>query len=185
MRAARTGAAPMMISRAVANGKASFETSLSDAASSTSRASGPQRLITALADFSSVALTQTKMAAARSVIARGNPAYLKASSAPEVFCHVDVLGPTIVSGWARNRTAPEQRVTIRLSIDDQIIQSTTADTYRADLEATLQGDGKWAFSIPFPERLPDEQMHNLELAASSGQSFKTVLKTRFQKPGHA
>lgn len=140
----------------------------------------PELLIKEIAEFSSIELSTEKLTAAKSVIKPANPAYEKASSASPVYCYVDALGPDSISGWVRNRTRPEKPVKIRLHIDGHIVESTKADIYRADLESTLIGNGRWAFSLPLAIHIKDASPHRVELSIAVDELFIAAYKTQYQ-----
>ena len=141
----------------------------------------PEQLIKTVAEFSGIQLSHEKMTAAKSVIKPGNPAYEKASSASTLHCHIETLGPDNILGWARNRTTPETPVKIHLRIDGHLVESITANHYRADLEDSLMGNGRWAFSIPLATHLADSLAHTMELSVASEELCTVVYKAQYQK----
>jgi len=145
----------------------------------------PDQLIKTIAEFSSIKLTVAKVTAAKLVIKPANPAYEKASSAPLIYCYVDTLTADNISGWVRSRMNTEKPVKIRLYIDGYLVESAMADNYRADLENTLMGSGRWGFSMPLPIQIQDGSVHIVEIYAATAEKFKLVYKTRYQKTKQA
>ncbi len=56
-----------------------------------------------------------------------------------------------VSGWAFNSDAPDEPVTIEVSVDDRRVLIAEADLYRSDLEAAGMGNGRHHFQVALPK----------------------------------
>lgn len=85
--------------------------------------------------------------------------------------HLDQFGPDFVSGWAWWPADASRQVSFTIYCDDQPIHTFTADAWRKDLAELRQGDGRWGFGFPIPERLKDGQPHKVDIRVTgTGQS---------------
>ena len=81
--------------------------------------------------------------------------------------YVDFTGATLVSGWARNVSQPNERLDIDILVDDQPFTTIRADQLRQDLIDAGKGDGRCAFIFQIPEgQLRDGKTHSIHVKIS-------------------
>ena len=67
---------------------------------------------------------------------------------------LDAIDGNFVRGWAVDLASPEARVKVSLQIDGQVVATATASRDRPDLVGIGGSDGRAAFDLPLPPRLP-------------------------------
>lgn len=102
------------------------------------------------------------------------------SPEPTVQAHLDAIGPTDVSGWARLTSEPETRVSLILLIDGEIVARSTADRFRHDL-ADSTFCGHHGFRIPIPEQWFDGKEHTIQVVIDGAAADYPVVGTLLQK----
>lgn len=81
-------------------------------------------------------------------IANSNPKQTPLSR-DDFLCHVDVIGDSKLSGWAKLKDHDDVRVTVELRANNCTFGSNEASNFRQDLLVAGYGDGKYAFEIEF------------------------------------
>ncbi len=92
---------------------------------------------------------------------------------------LDQCDMQVISGWAWNAAAPEERATLEILDGDRVVGTVVAQDYRADLEAAQKGDGHCAFQWRVPPQLLDSAQHEIHVRFQGteveiGASPKTV-----------
>jgi ubiquinone/menaquinone biosynthesis C-methylase UbiE len=88
--------------------------------------------------------------------------YLRSCGATSpVIGFVDVIDERRVGGWVWDRSQPERRLTIFISVAGQVVGQAEASLPRPDLAKAGIGDGRHAFDFAFESRLPDGQADNI------------------------
>ena len=64
--------------------------------------------------------------------------------------YVDIPGPDIVAGWARNENEPDVPVCVDVLLDGAYLATVLANRYRADLRAAGLGRGTHGFELRLP-----------------------------------
>ncbi len=64
---------------------------------------------------------------------------------------IDALDGSRLHGWLWDEARPEERLTVRLMLDERVIGEVTADQSRIDLRRNGIGDGRHAFSMELDE----------------------------------
>jgi D-alanine transfer protein len=71
-----------------------------------------------------------------------------------------------VSGWAFDKSHPEQILHVDVYVDGFLLATTPADRFRPDLLNAGKGDGKHGFSMPLPEKCRDGKAHSINVSIS-------------------
>jgi hypothetical protein len=79
---------------------------------------------------------------------------------------VDAIVGDTIYGWAWNRKAPDEHLTIHIRIGEEEIGTTTADQERDDLKENRVGDGRHAFVF----RLPPDSVAEIDRVEVSARS---------------
>lgn len=94
---------------------------------------------------------------------------------PERLAHegyLDVLRPEGAHGWVWYPTEPHQRLKVEAVVDDHVIATGVADSYREDLRAAGKGDGAHAFYLTFDPPLPEEaEVPTIRIKGSPSQTI--------------
>ena len=81
---------------------------------------------------------------------------------PTIEGHLDLIGPTEVSGWARQDNHPQSVVSVGLIVDGERVAECAADRFRPDL-VDADHDGRHGFRLRIPEHLLDGEEHELRV----------------------
>ncbi|HWA80861.1 MAG TPA: glycosyltransferase family 2 protein [Acetobacteraceae bacterium] len=84
---------------------------------------------------------------------------------------VDKLTEFEIIGWVYNETAPEQATRLSLVIDDQMIETLTADLSRPDVQRHGHKHANVGFRIRIPERYRDGIQHRVSFLDANGKSL--------------
>src|SRR5579883_2922369 len=84
---------------------------------------------------------------------------------------VDKLTEFEIIGWVYNETAPEQATRLSLVIDDQMIETLTADLSRPDVQRHGHKHANVGFRIRIPERYRDVIQHRVSFLDANGKSL--------------
>ncbi|BCP53279.1 membrane protein [Kaistia sp. 32K] len=87
---------------------------------------------------------------------------------------VDAIDNGRLYGWAFDRSHPNARMQIIVSLGSQKIAEVTADKLRSDLRRNGVGDGQHAFDIPLPEAVTARQ-RDLSIVAVSPTGEERIL----------
>jgi hypothetical protein len=79
---------------------------------------------------------------------------------------IDHADRTRITGWAFDRTRPDQTVALELWIGPDLVLRLNATQFRADLLSAGLGDGTCAFSIAIPGGLLPSAAHTLRLVVA-------------------
>jgi hypothetical protein len=66
-----------------------------------------------------------------------------------------------ISGWAWDKAAPNEPITVDLFDGDKLLATVRADQPRADLAAAGKGNGRHGFLYPMPAALKDGKVHTI------------------------
>jgi len=78
----------------------------------------------------------------------------RAATVDDIVGYIDGIGAHRVAGWAMNRSRPDERLVVRLSLDGEPIGEATADRSRQDLARSGIGDGTYGFEIAPTRAVP-------------------------------
>ncbi|MBI4774958.1 MAG: hypothetical protein HY788_12405 [Deltaproteobacteria bacterium] len=94
---------------------------------------------------------------------------------------VDQCDSEIVLGWARNCRFPNERLSVELVMDGELLDTVKADLYREDLLEAGIGDGKHAFYYVIPPALKDGRSHAIKarIAGTDRLLINGVRTVRF------
>jgi hypothetical protein len=87
---------------------------------------------------------------------------------------VDAIDNGRLYGWAFDRSHPNSRMQVIVSLGSQKIAEVTADKLRSDLRRNGVGDGQHAFDIPLPESVTARQ-RDLSIVAVSPTGEERIL----------
>lgn len=87
---------------------------------------------------------------------------------------VDAIDNGRLYGWAFDRSHPNARMQIVVSLGNQRIAEVTADKLRSDLRRNGVGDGQHAFDIPLPESVAARH-RDLSIVAVSPTGEERIL----------
>lgn len=69
--------------------------------------------------------------------------------------HLDVVNPNIIAGWAMNLANPSEAVTITITVNDALLCTVNADSYRSDLiEGGIHSTGRCGFCVNLDKNIP-------------------------------
>lgn len=71
--------------------------------------------------------------------------YLESTRKNRNIGFLDKVTDKIAAGWARSAFNPEQKVTVELLLNGEIVKETAANLYRKDLEQGNHGDGNYGY----------------------------------------
>jgi len=85
--------------------------------------------------------------------------------------HVDAFQSGVIWGWAHDPCAPEDRLRVRVLLDDQLVETLPANEFRPDLLVAGVGDGSgsYAFHFVIPEPLRSQVVYALRFCVDSAQ----------------
>lgn len=98
----------------------------------------------------------------------------KAASPEGLAGRVDAIDGGRLYGWAFDRSQPEARIGITVSLGTTLLVEVKADKLRSDLRRNGVGDGQHAFDIPLPEEALARQ-RELSIVAISPTGEERVL----------
>jgi hypothetical protein len=105
------------------------------------------------------------------------PAEPSQEQASDIIGFIDAISGDRVFGWAWDRAHPADRLTVEVSLDDEVISTVSADELRDHLAQNNIGDGGHGFTVQLPERLAKEEMHRVSaVIRRSGYGGVTRLK---------
>jgi len=87
---------------------------------------------------------------------------------------VDAIDQGRLYGWAFDRSQPNVRIQVVVSLGPQIIAEVTADKLRSDLRRNGIGDGQHAFDIALPESVTARE-RELSIVAKSPSGEERIL----------
>src|SRR5229473_7104195 len=68
--------------------------------------------------------------------------------------YLDGVRHGIACGWAFHQSHPEQRLSVLVKVNGQMLGSTKANRFRPDLLAAGFGDGRCGFEFSLPRGVP-------------------------------
>lgn len=77
---------------------------------------------------------------------------------------LDILTATSACGWAYNPDSPGCAVTIEILVNNELLVSTVADGYRADLQKAQLGSGHHAYQSKLPKPLKRNDLVSIRIA---------------------
>ena len=77
--------------------------------------------------------------------------------------HFDMASCSSLLGWVWNSSAPGTRLTVEVVEGSQVVATGTANRYRQDLQQAGIGDGQYAFDIPTPASLKNNQPRTISV----------------------
>ncbi|MFC6194110.1 hypothetical protein ACFP1I_21020, partial [Dyadobacter subterraneus] len=96
--------------------------------------------------------------------------YILSNSIQTVTCmpslysgRLETVGCNTINGWAWDKNYPNSTITIELIEGNSKFATTTASSYRGDLESNGIGTGYYGFSFAFPSGLKDGKSHQLSV----------------------
>jgi hypothetical protein len=95
---------------------------------------------------------------------------------------VDVIDTGRVSGWIWDKSQPERRLTVSISVAGRTVGTTEASLLRPDLAEAGIGDGRHAFHFAFESTLPDGEADDIK-AHSDGFQIPIGSEVRRLIPG--
>jgi len=126
----------------------------------------PESVVTEIADFSGVELSEQSLEQASNTIENGNPQYIQAAR----FQYQGFVGRLVdgrLLGWVKIQRRDQARVNVELELDGRIVQRVRADIYRPDVEKAGFGDGKYGFSFQISETVSRDTIVNVRIANST------------------
>jgi 2-polyprenyl-3-methyl-5-hydroxy-6-metoxy-1,4-benzoquinol methylase len=96
-----------------------------------------------------------------------------------VIGFVDIINGQRVAGWVWDKSQPERRLTISISVAGRVIGETVASLHRPDLAEAGIGDGRHAFDFPFENNLSDREADNF-IVHSEG--FRLPVRNGARRP---
>jgi GT2 family glycosyltransferase len=115
---------------------------------------------------------------------RHHPAAAPDGEASGIYCHIDLLGPEGLHGWALDRQNPAVSVLLDIVVDGEEIGQVLCDGIRPDVEAAQIGPSHVGLSFPLPDWLADGQPHDLAIRdpfqriiglVRSGQTYHSLV----------
>lgn len=106
--------------------------------------------VEAIADFVGTGTT-TQQEDAIEFITPNRTKYLESTRKNRNIGFLDKVTNTIAAGWARSAFNPEQKVTVELILNGDIVKETAANLYRKDLEQGNHGDGHYGYIFPLTD----------------------------------
>lgn len=101
--------------------------------------------------------------------AKDQPGAVVAGAAiDDIVGYVDGVSSRRISGWAVNRARLDQRLTVRITLEGELIGEGLADRPRPDLERNGLGDGAYGFDIEPVRPLP--HLDRIRIAATAVQA---------------
>ena len=100
----------------------------------------------------------------------------------ELTGYVDECTWDLLRGWARRADRPQERLTLELLVDGQVVQTTRADLPGEDLERAGIGDGRYRFSVDLGnvDALRNGDIHDVQLRdVDSRWTLPSVRLTRW------
>jgi len=126
----------------------------------------PDKTVAEIADFCGIDAKQSNLEDAVQLIENGHPQYVHGSRL-RYHGFVGKLTNGELRGWAKIHKQDDIRVDVELELDGKIVQRTTADLYRRDLEQAGFGDGKYGFIFTIGDRVSGEAIVNVRVANSN------------------
>lgn len=85
---------------------------------------------------------------------------------------IEVFTPRAIKGWiAVYGDDRDERLQLEVLLDGDLIATTTAEEYRADIALQGYGDGRCQFQIILPKALKEEEMRGLRLRVKKSEVF--------------
>ncbi|MGE3433336.1 MAG: glycosyltransferase [Ramlibacter sp.] len=92
--------------------------------------------------------------------------------------HVDVWGPSVISGWVCDRSNLLRRLNVELLVSGTPVSRVSAKEFREDVLEAGRGDGFYGFELPIPENALGLALTELQLRiADSDYLFSTTTQT--------
>lgn len=101
-----------------------------------------------------------------------------AAAAYEGF--VDTFGPSTITGWALDASAPARRLVVEVLCDGVPVAQARADQFRPDLAQAGKSDGGCAFSLPVPLALLDGRSHAVAVRIQGDSELLPAKITTFK-----
>lgn len=114
--------------------------------------------------------------------AKGNGKKPPAPQTPAYEGILQGVGNGVALGWAADSTRPDERVTVALVVDGEIVAEGVANLPRPDLADMALGDGAHGFQIELPERLQAPARHRIVALAGPEQAPLTPAPSFWHKP---
>jgi hypothetical protein len=76
---------------------------------------------------------------------------------------LDVADPTHITGWAWDKTQPDQPIQVEVYDGDTLLATIPADQFRQDLSDKKFGNGKHRFLFRVPRNLKDGKEHTIHV----------------------
>jgi hypothetical protein len=95
--------------------------------------------------------------------------------------YIEVLSPTLITGWAMDIFVPDLPVLLTLRDGDTVLGTTLACTYRADLEAAVKGNGNHGFAFALAAPLDAAAMRRVTITNAAGQSLQFLGENAAKK----
>jgi hypothetical protein len=102
-----------------------------------------------------------------------------APAGPQLQGRVDAIEGRRLFGWVWDRARPAERLHVCITMNGELIASTTADIPRVDLRRNGIGDGGYAFEIELPDHAGNGAV-GLSVIATSSTGEELVLQAPSQ-----
>lgn len=87
--------------------------------------------------------------------------------------YLDAVDDGMVTGWARDRAAPDMSVRLQVMVNGVVLGEVVADALRTDLVKAGEGHGRYGFSFPIAGGLAPGLRHVVEVCrAEDGQALQ-------------
>ncbi len=95
--------------------------------------------------------------------------------------HVDVWGPSWISGWVCDRSNLLRRLNVELLVSGTPVSRTAAEEFREDVLEAGRGDGFYGFKLPIPESALGMALTELQLRVSDSDYLFPVTSKSNQE----
>lgn len=116
-------------------------------------------------------LTDQQMDAGATQEPQGDPS--------DIVGFIDAVSGDRALGWAWDRNHPEDRLSVEISVDNELVATIDADEQRDHLTEGGIGDGAHGFSAQLPDRLTKQDLHRVSaIVRRPGYGGVTRLKNQ-------
>lgn len=98
------------------------------------------------------------------------------------FGAIDRIYDHRVTGWAWDRSVPDGRVEVEITVDGVAVARGSADRLREDLATNGVGDGRHAFDIAVEQSLPVGEKHRVAAVAIDGKGARRLTLLNREAP---
>lgn len=107
------------------------------------------------------------------------PPETPSESPSDIVGYIDSIAGDRAYGWALDRSRPEEKLVVEISLDNEPVATVCADEFRDHLKQGGIGDGAHGFAVQLPERLSKEERHRVTaVVREPGYGGVTRLKNQ-------